>query len=201
MAKTGEVASVGSRDVIKGYVLLSTSCDGSMATEGRRTSVRVVCDNTLGFARAEGRAAHRTTHRSVFLPDVAKGDLGLKKDQFADFMDDMRRLADTKLLDSEVVAMTVELFKPGSAKLATEEFKKALDARAAQAVLSLVLDGKARGSTLDGVKGTAYGWLNGVTEYVDHAARARSDENRFASAFFGPGDTLKTRAFEMALAA
>jgi Domain of unknown function (DUF932) len=68
-------------------------------------------------------------------------------------------------------------------------------------VIELALDGKAKGSNLPGVKGTAYGWLQSVTEYVDHAARARSDDNRLASAWFGPGDTIKTRAYEMALAA
>lgn len=201
LAKIGEDAVVGKGDRIGGYVLLSTSCDGSMATEGRFTSVRVVCNNTLGMATDGVKAKSRITHRSVFNADAMKQQMGLAQNRFGDFMTTMRRLADTQLAESEVVAMTAELFKPGAAKLAVDEYKKVLDSRVVTGVLQLVLEGKAKGSEFDGVKGTAYGWLNGVTEYVDHSSNARSEDNRRASAWFGPGDALKSRALELASAA
>ena len=49
--------------------------------------------------------------------------------------------------------------------------------------------------------GTAWGWINACTEYADWHIRARSDENRFASAQWGPGAALKAKALDLALAA
>lgn len=199
--RDGGEADVGKGDTIKSRLLASTSCDGSMATEIRETNVRVVCHNTLTASMGD-RAASRTSHRSVFHPDQIKKDLGLKvEERFAEFMKNMRQLADTKLGEQETIQMTAELFKPGAARLASEEYIKVLRSKPVTTVLELAMDGKAKGSHFDGVQGTAYGWLNGCTEYVDHISRARSDDNRRASAWFGAGDVLKTRALEMALAA
>jgi phage/plasmid-like protein (TIGR03299 family) len=172
-----------------------------MATEGRFTSVRVVCNNTLSMATG-GKAKSRVTHRSVFDPTKMKKELGIEaKEQFADFMKSMRDLAAKPLANSEVIEMTAELFHPGSAKKSREDYIQALKTRSVASVLELAIDGSAKGSKLPGVKDTAYGWLNAVTEYIDHHKQARSDDNRRASAWFGPGETLKSRALEMALAA
>jgi phage/plasmid-like protein (TIGR03299 family) len=199
--RDGGQAEVGKGDVIQSRLLASTSCDGTMATEVRFTNVRVVCHNTLSMAVGD-KAASRTTHRSLFNPDQVKKDLGLGAvEKFAEFMKDMRRLADTRLADQETIQMTAELFRPGAAKLASEDYIRVLRSTPVTTVLELAMDGKAKGSHFDGVKGTAYGWLQGVTEFVDHLSRAKSDDNRRISAWFGKGDDLKTRALEMALAA
>jgi hypothetical protein len=63
----------------------------------------------------------------------------------------------------------------------------------------LAIEDKARGASLGGVHGTAYGWLNAVTEYVDHEKRARSQDNRLVNAWFGDGAELKTKAYQMAV--
>jgi hypothetical protein len=41
--------------------------------------------------------------------------------------------------------------------------------------------------------------VNAVTEYVDHHRRARSQDNRLDSAWFGQGAQLKYHALEQAL--
>jgi hypothetical protein len=41
--------------------------------------------------------------------------------------------------------------------------------------------------------------LNAVTEFVDHERRARSQEYRLDSAWFGQGANLKQRALDQAL--
>jgi hypothetical protein len=64
----------------------------------------------------------------------------------------------------------------------------------------LALDHTAIGSEYDGMRGTAWGWLNSVTEYVDHSARAKNADRRFDSAYFGKGADLKAAAFEYAKA-
>lgn len=202
LAHAGDAAEIGRGDVVKRYLLLSTSCDGSLATEGRFTDVRVVCNNTLSAAVRSDSAKVRVTHRSVFNADEMKIELGLRaREAFADQIAMFRRLADTQLIDREVIQMTTELFHPGAAKRSRDEYIKAIQSRPVVSVAELALDGTAKGAGLDGVKGTAWGWLNAVTEYVDHHARARSADNRIASAWFGKGDALKTRALEIAGAA
>lgn len=71
--------------------------------------------------------------------------------------------------------------------------------RALKKVQSL-FDGQGRGAELDSAKGTAWGLLNAVTEYVDHERRARSDDHRTDSALFGSGALIKQRALDTALA-
>jgi phage/plasmid-like protein (TIGR03299 family) len=203
LASIGETASIADpADKIKGYLLLSTACDGSMATEARYTTVRVVCNNTLSAARTSG-AKVRVTHRTAFKADCVKKELGVDvaHERFASTMDDMRRLADTRVTDADAMLQIAELFSPGASKLAREDLLKVIDSKPVQRVAELAIDGRAMGSGMDGVKGTQYGLLNSVTQYVDHEARARTAENRLNSAWFGKGSELKERAYEMCLAA
>jgi hypothetical protein len=60
-------------------------------------------------------------------------------------------------------------------------------------------EGQGHGSTQESAQGTAWGLLNAVTEYVDHERRARSNEYRMDSAWFGQGAVLKQRALTAAL--
>lgn len=62
--------------------------------------------------------------------------------------------------------------------------------RALRKVQSLY-EGEGRGATLESAQGTAWGLLNAVTEYVDHERRARNNEYRMDSAWFGQGALLK----------
>jgi phage/plasmid-like protein (TIGR03299 family) len=200
MANTGMAKIVGQGDTVKRNLLLSTSCDGSMATEGRYTDVRVVCNNTLTSARY-GSPKVRITHRTKFNADEVRKEMGVDtaQERFAKTMDDMRRLADMPVSNVGVLAQTAELFSPGATKLAEKELMKIIRSKPVQRVAELAIEGKAIGSTLDGVAGSQWGWLNAVTQYVDHEARARTIDNRLNSAWFGKGSDLKEKAYEMAL--
>jgi phage/plasmid-like protein (TIGR03299 family) len=46
LARTGKSACLKGNDVVHSYLLLATSCDGTLATMAIPTSVRVVCNNT-----------------------------------------------------------------------------------------------------------------------------------------------------------
>lgn len=48
-AETGKSSNVISDDAVKGYLLSTTSCDGSQATTAKFTSTRTVCNNTLSI--------------------------------------------------------------------------------------------------------------------------------------------------------
>ena len=55
------------------------------------------------------------------------------------------------------------------------------------------------GSDLASSRNSAWGLVNAVTEYVDHHRRARSQDYRLDSAWFGQGSQLKSRALNQAL--
>ena len=184
----------GYSDKVVPYALLSTSADGSLATEARWTTVRVVCNNTLSMARG-GKAAVRVTHRSEFKPEEIRGVMETANEEFKAFMDTARVLAGIKVARPLAEDLTMHLFKGNST-----DTDKVRETRGFIRVMEL-FNGAARGAQLETANQTAWGWLNAVTEYADHHIRAHSDENRTASALWGQGDTLKNRAVELALAA
>ena len=59
--------------------------------------------------------------------------------------------------------------------------------------------GAGMGSELASSRNTAWGLVNAVTEYVDHHRRARSQDHRLDSAWFGQGAQLKSQALNQAL--
>src|SRR6202158_3778041 len=206
MARFGADTVVADRrGHMKLNLLLATACDGSMATEGSWISTRVVCNNTLQIGRSEtGSDAIRVkiNHRTKFDATTVKAELGIEKAQsvFARTVSDMRKLAELKLSPRNVVLATAKLFNPDFRTLDDKAQNKGLNSKPVQTVGKLALDGTAIGAEHDGMAGTAYGWLNAVTEYVDHTGRARTADARLDSAWFGKGADMKERAFAMAMA-
>jgi len=196
LARTGQSAALKGNDVVNGYLLLATSCDGTLATTATPTTVRVVCNNTLSIAVNGASQAIKVPHSTRFNPQVVKQQLGIAVSQWDDFMYRMRMLAERKVQDYEAkdflrsVLSEVQTGNPERTGLSNE--------RALTKVLSLY-DGHGRGAELEAAKGTAWGLLNAVTEYVDHERRARSNEYRMDTAWFGQGAVIKQRALNTAL--
>ena len=185
-AKLAEGVSVdGGRDKIVPYALLSTSADGSLATECRWTTVRTVCNNTLTMARRDA-AAFKVSHRSVFRPEDARAAVEAANAEFSAFMTMARDLAKIKVERDAAESLTVKLLAKASDEVARES--------AAFGKIMALFNGEGKGSNFETAHDTAWGWLNAVTEYADHHVRARTDENRQASALWGPGDALKQKA-------
>jgi phage/plasmid-like protein (TIGR03299 family) len=191
-AKIGEACPASLKDKVGGYLLLSTSADGSLATEVRRTTIRVVCRNTLAVAHGEGAASVRISHRSVFKPEEVKSFMAINHAAFDGFMHTLTDLANKDLTVEHAEHLAVQIIGGEEDKVRTGAgFAKVMDLFTASGV----------GNAEDGVYGTAYGLLNGFTEYADHWARARSAENRFAASQWGPGAQLKQRALDVLIAA
>ena len=188
-AKLGDAVSVdGGRDKIVPYALLSTSADGSLATECRWTTVRTVCNNTLSLA-LRANAAFKVSHRSVFNPDDARAAVEAANEEFGAFMQSARTLAKVKMEQDIAEAMTVKLLMKSSEEVARES-------AAFDKIMSL-FNGQGKGSNFESAHDTAWGWLNAVTEYADHHVRARTEENRKAAALWGAGDALKQKALTL----
>jgi phage/plasmid-like protein (TIGR03299 family) len=185
-AKLGDAVSVdGGRDKVVPYALLSTSADGSLATECRWTTVRTVCNNTLSIA-LKGKAAFKVSHRSVFKPEDARDAVEAANEEFSAFMQTARSLANIKVNTDRAEHMTIKLLTKTSAEVARES-------AAFDRIMGL-FNGAGKGSNFETAHDTAWGWLNAVTEYADHHVRARTDENRKAAALWGAGDALKQKA-------
>ena len=236
LAKVAEGA-IGKGDKIGGFLLLSTACDGTMETEARFTTVRVVCNNTLTMAR--GAAANvKIGHRLRFDADKVKAQMGLADERFAGFMEEADRLAMKQVTQAEAEHFVRELLRPAAkqaekvakqaeaAVIAGEAINAAMDSgsndfarllgkplalpmmaaddgkrapKGESAILSLFA-GLGRGSEMETSRGTAWGLVNAVSQYVDHESGAKSVDHRLDRAFFGSGEELKNRAMEMALA-
>lgn len=188
------------RDAFKLNLLLATAVDGSMATEGSWIATRVVCNNTLQIGRREKTTKVKINHRSKFDSAIVKTELGVgaAKSEFERTMEVMRHLAETPMTPTAVINATAELMHPGYAELDLKEKKRVLNSKPVITIGRLAIDNRAVGGDYDGTQGTAYGWLNSVTEYVDHAGRARTPDARLNSAWFGAGAELKERALTLA---
>lgn len=193
-AKMSEGVLVGEGDKIVPYVLLSTSADGSLATEGRITTVRVVCNNTLRLASRDA-SAFKVSHRSTFKAEECRTIIESAHAEFGAFMHTTRKLAAIKVERKLAEEMTLALLRK-----AESDADKVRESRGYGKILEL-FNGAGKGAMLETSRETAFGWLNACTEYVDHHVRAQSEENRTAAALWGQGDALKQRALEIALVA
>ena len=193
LAKTGQEVMLRGGDKVKGYLLLATSCDGSMATTAQFTSIRVVCNNTLQLAVGEKKGAVKVPHSTTFDPIAVKRELGLGMSAWDSFMDSIQVMAERKVNKFETMNFLVEVLGDPALPLNEQPNQKAL-----QSVYSLFTGG-GKGSDMASASGTAWGLLNGVTEYVDHSRRAMSQDHRLDSAWFGAGASIKNKAFEEAL--
>lgn len=189
-AKIGEASPTSVKDKIGGYLLISTSADGSLATEVRRTTVRTVCSNTLAMAMKDAPASMKVTHKSVFDREAVKEFMGLNEAAWEAFKHQVVRLANKPVILEAAEKMTADILGGGDKVYATAGYNKILD----------LFQGMAKGALLEGVQGTAWGYINAVTEYADWFSRARTHENRFVSSQWGPGADLKQRALDAVLA-
>ncbi|SDH04231.1 DUF932 domain-containing protein [Propionivibrio dicarboxylicus] len=196
LAKTGQSTAVKGNDTVNGYLLLATSCDGTLATTATPTTIRVVCHNTLTIALNGASQAIRVPHSTRFDPQAVKQQLGIAVSQWDGFMYRMRTLTERKVKTHEAMNYFLRVLCDASP---ASDSAGLVNERALKKVQSLY-DGQGRGSELDSARNTAWGLLNAVTEYVDHERRSRSVEHRMDSAWFGQGATLKQRALDTALA-
>lgn len=196
LARTGKQAVLKGNDVVKGYILLATSCDGTLATTATPTTVRVVCNNTLAIALNGASSSIRVPHSTSFNAQAVKKQLGIAVSQWDGFMYSMKTLSERKVKTHESMNYFLKVMCQTDGHV--DPASGLTNERALKKVQSLY-DGHGRGAELSAASGTAWGLLSAVTEFVDHEKRARSQEYRLDSAWFGQGASLKQRALEHAL--
>ncbi|MHB1056928.1 MAG: DUF932 domain-containing protein [Rhodanobacter sp.] len=194
LAKTGQSTTLKGRDRVDGYLLLATACDGTLATTAQFTSVRVVCNNTLQIALGNASSAIKVPHRSQFDADAVKRQLGITVSSWDGFVVRMKALVNRPVDPDSVEGLLRRVLTyaapDGKAPVVNEQ---------ALATVRSLYEGGGRGALMASSRGTAWGLLNSVTEFVDHHRRARSDDHRRDAAWFGQGAQIKQRAWDEAM--
>ena len=220
LLKKGEVEYV-KNDVINEYQLLASSHDGSLCTTIMSTPIRVVCNNTLSAAINGTKNVYKVRHHSnhgVKIDEIKRAmGLGSKfQEKFDEVMTNfvtlqmtetmMRQCLDERIFPKPIADIDPTLILT----LPVEREKVPLRAETirqdkVEKVMELVETGM--GSDIPGVRGTAYGLYQAVTEFFDHHGRTRkekgdtrSDEERkFESAVFGNAQKGKETALNAML--
>jgi len=193
LARTGQSAAIKGNDTLNGYLLLATACDGTLATTAQFTSIRVVCNNTLAVALANGSGAVKVPHSTSFDPRAVKKQLGVSVSGWDAFKYQMKVLSERKVKAHEAMNYFLRVFTDPA------DTAGGLRNERAMKKVQALYDGQGKGAELASSKGTAFGLLNSITEYVDHERRARSTDHRLESAWFGQGALIKKKALEEAL--
>lgn len=210
LAKVSDGAPIVGQDVVRPYLLLATSYDGTMATTAKFTAVRVVCNNTITMAvgRFDGQSYSgktesdtenqavssmvRIPHSKVFDAEAVRRSLGIVSSVFDRWLINTRVLAERDMAEAEADEFLCKLFGG-----ATRD-GKLIDPRITrgyQRVMQLFSGDDLIGSDLTGGH-NRWGMLNAVTQFVDWE-RGRSDDTRMSSAWFGAGEGIKNKAYEI----
>lgn len=194
-AETGYSDKILGTDEIKGYLLLVTSADGTLATLGQFTSTRVVCANTLRVSLQNGaKSAIKVSHKRIFDPNSMKIDLGLISDSWDSFIGNINQLANKPMTDKQVSQFFKEL------EFNNDFTEEEQHASALKRVNELEVLYR-RGAGADYGIGTAWGALNAVTNLYTHGITGsrKSASNRFMDTYFGDGDRIKSESFDKLL--
>jgi phage/plasmid-like protein (TIGR03299 family) len=211
LAKVNDGAPVIGHDVVRPYVLLATSYDGTMATIAKFTAIRVVCNNTIAMAvgaadgagkletDTEGKAVSslvRVTHNQKFDPGEVRRSLGIAADIYDKWLINTRLLAERGMSVDQADVFTCQLISPLLKNAST-----VVDVRKSKPykeIMNRFTGGMIGGDLTGGLN--RWRMLNAVTEYTDWA-RGRSVDTRLQSAWFGDAAGVKDRAYSLLAAA
>jgi len=185
-------------DVVKPYVLLTNSHDGSSGLRILPTTVRVVCNNTLNLAlrwasASDGLSIVHTESLEQRVTE-ARQKLGIISKRLESFQTEAQSLAKRSMNTEQLRDYFTSLVEGRSEK----QQKKLLE----------TIWGNFHNprNTLAGIEGSAWAAYNAVSEYADHQMTVRGKEgaekldNRVHSIWFGTANRLKQKAYEAALA-
>ncbi len=198
-------------DIVRKYILLSNSHDGSLAIRVGFTPIRVVCANTLAMSHNDGESKLlKLRHtKNVDKALAAVQDIMNTANASFEATAEQYRLLAAKGCTDETLKKYVQLvFAPKKSALAaaqaaaTGASEEASASRIMPKVAELFASG--RGNDVPGVRGTMWAAYNAITEYLVHD-RGTDAERRLNEAWFGQGAVLNARALnvgvEMAIAA
>lgn len=193
-ANVGKSLKAVDDDVIDGQLLLVTSVDGTLATQAKFVSTRVVCNNTLTIALGEsGKRAARKTHASSWDAKEFKVDLGLIDAGWETFNDNIKKLVDFKVSDGFAQNFFQNKFYNKDVLIQDQGI-------GAIKKVNTLMDLYRAGTGAEYSTGTAYGILNAATELFTHGiTKSRDSSHQFWNSSFGKDEFTKTDIYESLL--
>lgn len=185
----GELRVANTDDVVKPFILVANSHDGSVAFRALNTSIRVVCSNTPTLVlRSAGPDAIAVKHTESIHDRLADAQevLGLAVTQHRRFEAHLNLAADRKFRKRDFETLLDRVLGTASKR------KDGADEPELSAALK-------------GIEHSAWAAFNAVSQYVDWerptrgAADSERDERRFATTMFGQGAELKRKALTTVL--
>lgn len=218
LAKNGCMEAV-SGDPIEEYFLFRNGFDGWSTISALFTNIRVVCNNTLSAALRGSKNIFNVRHTKSAGDQLAQVQqaLGIRSKYQTKLSEALDTLAkkDMSATDTERFLENVIFPLPtknvqivGEDDTVAPEATVSKNARTQrankiEAVTNLIETGA--GADIAGVRGTAYGLYNALTEWADHEKIVRitqgktREEARFENAFYGTGAQFKQESFKSLL--
>lgn len=188
-------------DPVENYLLATTSHDGTSPVMVTATNVRVVCNNTLNAALKGAKNKFRIRHTTNVDDKIAEARKTLADSLvFFKKMDiHYDRMKNAKFSAEDLAKAVATVFgAPDEDELSNRQENRL--EKITDKVLDLSLNGA--GTALDGVKDTAWGGYNAITEYLDHFTAIKggkgqtADEKLLASTWFGTVQMKTQKAFD-----
>jgi phage/plasmid-like protein (TIGR03299 family) len=201
--RVGAGGTIGN-DLIKPYILLVDSYDGTHATTARWTSVRVVCQNTLSFSEQDRKTQTKRKHSQEFGVDGMQLELGEFDKSFKAYVETLKAMTKVKMTDDKLQRFFAKIYCPEVFKDEEKwtnsilDFEDTSTNKRNQIADLFNLNRDNLGAELPSANNTLYGALQTVTFFQDHIARTKGNK-RFESATIGAGNRFKDDAHELAL--
>jgi len=197
--------SISEGDDVRGYLLIHTSHDGTLAYGARFTPIRVVCQNTLSAALAgrENRTFITIRHTKNAGQRIAEAKRLMVKmhDAMKACGDTYAELATKNMGPRELAKYIEAVFPPD------QEDEKVSDTlkRRRETVAKLVFAGQGAELCTQGETASVWGAFNAVCEYFDHVRveESTTKSGKLAtdtSTIFGGNATFKDQALRLAIA-
>ena len=187
----GDIAiDAKSNDMIRKYLLLSSSHNGLHANQVGFSPTRVVCQNTLSMAHRNGRLLKvRHTKRQAESLELVRDTINLANQTFEATAEQYRRMLEVRLSESELRSyVKLVLNAPDDDSAMSGRMKNQV-----RRCVQLAIAGKGQ----DGEK-TVWHAYNGVTEFLSHH-KNKDAQKRQKSLWFGQSATQNSRAFDLAM--
>jgi len=202
LAKLPEVFYPLVGDGVERYLLGTTSHDGTMKTEVRFSSIRVVCQNTFNLAMKNSRGVISIRHTMNMRQKLEMAAMVMLryKEHFDIVGEQFSKLASVRIDDTWIDEYLERMFgnpenvADGRGRTIMENKIKLIEGRLAFG----------KGVDLPGVANTAWWALNAMVEFADYDMKAKgqaADESRRTqSILFGTAAEFKQQAFDTAMA-
>lgn len=196
--KLPQTLTIGKGDEVDLYIAAYNSHDGSSAFRIVVTPVRVVCANTLRAALRDAKSSYTVRHTSGARGRIAQARqaLGLTFKYAEEFEKAAQRMVEAEISTGEMRVVVDQLWPV----LPSDSPRKKTNQALRWSTIRGLHD---EAPTQAGCRGTKWGVLNAVTEYVNHLAPARGAtaqakaSARAERVITGNADDIMERAFRL----